>query len=178
MRSRSDFQVQLYNLICNLFGRINWIFRIRDESILFSSSSPALVLGIFSFVFCSELWPITSRVKFVSCYVLCSFIPGPTYINRRGYIDVGEGCWRQNVLLTTIRCWCHQHGDGFDNFGRQLPLCFYISVWHQHSKDVINMTVTIVGIDGHRQSKMQNHRSDLNFVNRLFWTWYKVDFND
>ena len=22
-----------------------------------------------------------------------------------GYIDVGDGCWRQNVLVTTIRCW-------------------------------------------------------------------------
>ena len=22
-----------------------------------------------------------------------------------GYIDVGDGCWRQNVLVTTLRCW-------------------------------------------------------------------------
>ena len=22
-----------------------------------------------------------------------------------GYIDVGDGCWRRNVLMTTIRCW-------------------------------------------------------------------------
>ena len=35
-----------------------------------------------------------------------------------GYIDVGDGCWRRNVLETTLRCWfemspiskfCHQH---------------------------------------------------------------------
>ena len=23
----------------------------------------------------------------------------------KGYIDVGDGCWRQNVLVTTKRCW-------------------------------------------------------------------------
>ena len=22
-----------------------------------------------------------------------------------GYIDVGDGCWRRNVLATTLRCW-------------------------------------------------------------------------
>ena len=22
-----------------------------------------------------------------------------------GYIDVGGGCWRRNVLVTTMRCW-------------------------------------------------------------------------
>ena len=22
-----------------------------------------------------------------------------------GYIDVGDGCWRQNVLVTSLRCW-------------------------------------------------------------------------
>ena len=22
-----------------------------------------------------------------------------------GFIDVGDGCWRRNVLVTTIRCW-------------------------------------------------------------------------
>ena len=22
-----------------------------------------------------------------------------------GYIDVGDGCWRRNVLVTTLRCW-------------------------------------------------------------------------
>ena len=23
----------------------------------------------------------------------------------KGYIDVGDGCWRRNVLVTTVRCW-------------------------------------------------------------------------
>ena len=22
-----------------------------------------------------------------------------------GYFDVGDGCWRRNELVTTIRCW-------------------------------------------------------------------------
>ena len=22
-----------------------------------------------------------------------------------GYINVGDGCWRQNVLVTTLECW-------------------------------------------------------------------------
>ena len=22
-----------------------------------------------------------------------------------GYIDVGDGCWRRNVLLTVLSCW-------------------------------------------------------------------------
>ena len=22
-----------------------------------------------------------------------------------GYIDVGDGCWRPNVLVTSLRCW-------------------------------------------------------------------------
>ena len=29
--------------------------------------------------------------------------PHLEFIN--GYIDVADGCWRQNVLVTSIRCW-------------------------------------------------------------------------
>ena len=35
--------------------------------------------------------------------------------HRIGYIDVGDGCWRWSMLLTSLRCWgpkqhfCHQH---------------------------------------------------------------------
>ena len=24
---------------------------------------------------------------------------------KNGYIDVGDGCWRPNVLVTSLRCW-------------------------------------------------------------------------
>ena len=27
------------------------------------------------------------------------------YILSYGYINIGDGCWRQNVLVTTLRCW-------------------------------------------------------------------------
>ena len=27
------------------------------------------------------------------------------FIVNYGYIDVGDGCWRRNVLTTTLRCW-------------------------------------------------------------------------
>ena len=26
-------------------------------------------------------------------------------IGKFGYIDVGDGCWRPNVLVTSLRCW-------------------------------------------------------------------------
>ena len=26
-------------------------------------------------------------------------------IRIKGDIDVGDGCWRQNVLVTSLRCW-------------------------------------------------------------------------
>jgi len=43
-------------------------------------------------------------------------------------IDVGDRFWRRDV------------GDGFGHFGHQDPLSFYISVGHQHSKDVTNIS--------------------------------------
>ena len=24
---------------------------------------------------------------------------------ENGYIDVGDGCWRPNMLVTSLRCW-------------------------------------------------------------------------
>ena len=34
----------------------------------------------------------------------CSNISSDKYIVS-SYIDVGDGCWRQNMLVTTLRCW-------------------------------------------------------------------------
>ena len=39
-----------------------------------------------------------------------------------GYIDVGDRCWRRNVLATTLRCWCR-----FGRFRHKHPLSFNIS---------------------------------------------------
>jgi len=35
-----------------------------------------------------------------------------------GYIDVGDGCWRPNVLVTSLRCWwsIQNVGDRFNTF--------------------------------------------------------------
>ena len=39
-----------------------------------------------------------------------------TYLRYFGYIDVGDGCWRPNVLVTSLRCWwpIQDVGDRFD----------------------------------------------------------------
>ena len=31
-----------------------------------------------------------------------------------GYIDVGDGCWRPNVLVTSLRCWWPIQDIGVD----------------------------------------------------------------
>ena len=31
--------------------------------------------------------------------------PSRNRCDHFGYIDVGDGCWRRNVLVTTMRCW-------------------------------------------------------------------------
>ena len=40
--------------------------------------------------------------------------PHLEFIN--GYIDVADGCWRQNVLVTSFRCWgpIHYVDDRFN----------------------------------------------------------------
>ena len=43
------------------------------------------------------------------------------------YVD--DGCWRRNVLVTTLRCWWR-----FCHFRHQHPLSFNLSARHQHQK--------------------------------------------
>ena len=58
-------------------------------------------------------------------------------------IDVGDGCWRQNVLVTDLIHWKnhqhneknHQHNDSVTNISNRSPLSS-----HQHN-DVTNITV-------------------------------------
>ena len=47
-----------------------------------------------------------------------------TKSRERGYIDVGDECWRPNVLEDV--------GDSFGNFDHQHPLFFYIGVGHKY----------------------------------------------
>ena len=51
-----------------------------------------------------------------------------------GYTDFDDGKWRQNVLVTTIRC-----DDGFGHFGHEHPLSFYISFGTQHQNWVTSI---------------------------------------
>ena len=47
-----------------------------------------------------------------------------------GFIDVGNGCWRQHMLATSLK-----DGDGFGRF-RRYHLSLNISVGDQHSKNI------------------------------------------
>ena len=50
--------------------------------------------------------------------------------------DVGDGCWRRNVLVTIIRCWWQFWPFWSPTFNIFLLHC---SVRHQHSNDVTNI---------------------------------------
>ena len=54
-----------------------------------------------------------------------------------GYIDVGDGCWEQNVLLTVKDLY--DVSDGFGTFDHEYPLSFNISVGNQQSNDLTNV---------------------------------------
>ena len=43
-----------------------------------------------------------------------------------GYIDVGDGCWRRNQLVTTFICWWRNMSPRY-------------RCWHQHIKKVIKI---------------------------------------
>ena len=83
-----------------------------------------------NFIFC---WPVQqiqllNRLK----YHFNISILSDLLLVKSGYIDVDDGCWRRNVLATTLRCWW-----GFGRFCH--PLSFNISVGHQHPKDLTNI---------------------------------------
>ena len=51
-----------------------------------------------------------------------------------------SGSWRR-MLETKYVGDINDIGDGFGHFGHQYPISFYISVEHQHSKDVTNSEI-------------------------------------
>ena len=53
-----------------------------------------------------------------------------------GYIGVGDGCGRRNLLETTLRCWWRFWPFLLPTFS------FIISIGHQHPKDVTNIKST------------------------------------
>ena len=64
--------------------------------------------------------------------------------NFEGYIDVGDGCWRRNVLVTILRWWWRRHRDGFGHFGHQCSVANILklspTVSYQH-RNITNMPV-------------------------------------
>ena len=54
-----------------------------------------------------------------------------------GFIDVVDGCWRRNVLVTSVGD--ARDVDGSGRILHQHPLSFIISVGHQHSNDITNI---------------------------------------
>jgi len=102
----------------------------------------------------SDLWsPVVDlKVRFISSIImkvksyLGAFSLNMTAFDLRqkfsgihysGYIDVGDGCWRRNVLATTLRCWWR-----FKSLSSRLYfLSSHISVENQHSKDFTNTEI-------------------------------------
>ena len=72
-------------------------------------------------------------------------------IISKGYIDVGDGCWRRNMLATTLRCWWR--------FWPILsPTSFFsISVGHQHPKVVTNIEILSLTPENRHQHKVTNN---------------------
>ena len=77
-----------------------------------------------------------------------------------GYIDVGDGCWKRNVLVRASR-W-HQY-----------PLSFYNSVGHQHSKGVAKIEIRSPTSKNCHQLDVINitmSRIVSSHINSLCWT--------
>jgi len=118
----------------------------RAESLTLNRFDPFTVkswprIGTFShFQTCIWFW---NRKKMEHCFKLITGIifDGGSIVEHNlvklaflrkclfGYINVGDGCWRQNVLAT-IFGWTTDVGDGFGRFCHQHPLPFNISVGH------------------------------------------------
>ena len=55
-----------------------------------------------------------------------------------GFIDVGDKCWRRNVLATTIRCWWRlwsQHPNIVTNVTSPTSRCHYATTPYQAAKN-------------------------------------------
>ena len=91
-----------------------------------------------------------------------------------GYIDVGDGCWRPNVLVTSLTCWMI------------LPPTYQIS--HHHKVTNVTMSPTSLSTaDGTDENKtfiilLIGHQTIWNFVAGLkilkisndFWDFHEI----
>ena len=99
---------------------------------------------------------------------------------RNDYIDVDDGCWKRNVLVTILRCWWFKrfHQD-LNSVANILKLSSTVS--HQHP-NVTNMTVAF------RNSSRMNfmcaikdhvvHRYQSQWVNLVQNYWEPPKLND
>ena len=76
--------------------------------------------------------------------------------------DIGDFQAVTSMLVTDVGeeiCWWQlwDVGDNFGHFGRQHPLSFYISVGHQHPKDVINIEIlSPTSLNSHQHHDVAN----------------------
>ena len=98
--------------------------------------------------------------KFV--LVINSPLKSFTKFTKCGYIDVGDGCWRRKVLVTTIRCWW-----------RFLPL-FKRAFWSRKVFEGVHLHVMDLLQNA---SSVQNLTSNLDQIaNSNYWKWTKIAF--
>ena len=101
-------------------------------------------------------------------------------IESPGYIDVGDGCWRRNVLVTTLKCWWR-----FWPFSSPTP-SLNISIGHQHPHNVISIEIRLPTSKSYRQHKFTNVYLSLTSIlaqlvafwlqNRLHFLWFILYF--
>ena len=86
----------------------------------------------------------------------------------RGYIDVGDGFWRRNVLITTIRCWLQFWPFWSPTSTITLALGTNIKKMSPTSKnhDVTNITVTVPRFN----SDFGSNRISRFFASGLTWS--------
>ena len=65
-----------------------------------------------------------------------------------GYIDVGDGYWRRNLFVTTLKYW------QFWPFSSPTSSIFNISVGHQQPKDVNNIEILSLTSENCHQDKV------------------------
>ena len=84
---------------------------------------------------------------------------------KPGDIDVGDECWRWNMLVTTIRCWWR-----IWSFGHQHPLSFYIKVGLIHQKRGVVIAIAIFAKCPHYGPTTDKiDESDVSAFMSVFW---------
>ena len=106
-------------------------FHVFSMCLINCSQSVPHTIAIDQLTKCYFLvWKKTIRLVYYSIWKIG--FSGYSY----GYIDVGDGCWRWNVLVTTLRCWWR-----FSPFLSPTFFIFNIRVGPWQPKDVTNIEI-------------------------------------